>query len=326
MRGGVVRVVEDREGSTPRASLNPLWGGVYQVVENREVSRRDHGDRRGHASSSGRRGIPEQERAHSGGDGLRRRDPPLGRRAPLAAPSAVSSPPRRRPTGTHVSQERRDAERGQSHAPVERRGVLAPVGDKELPALQGACATLRAGFIAAMTSSGRVHRPARRASSGARTRTFYSNADTTPTLLLLARRVPVLPRGLGRARRKAAALALWTARGLRHHLGIVPALLPRRRHARAIRPSPLRAHARPPGPRLPIVRWAWLCTTRREGGTRPALAPDSQPIVVSSQPLQCDDGAVRQEGQCARVHAAAVVVGRDHAHHGDQPSGAPHEQ
>ena len=85
--------MEDREGAPPRARLNPLRGGVYQVVEDREASRRDRGDRRGHAASSGRRGVPEQERAHSGGDGLRRRDPPLGRRAPLDAPSAVSSPP-----------------------------------------------------------------------------------------------------------------------------------------------------------------------------------------------------------------------------------------
>ena len=58
LRGGVVRVVENREGFPLRTSLNPLRGSVYQVVENREASRRDHGDRRGHAASSGRRGVP----------------------------------------------------------------------------------------------------------------------------------------------------------------------------------------------------------------------------------------------------------------------------
>ena len=232
--------------------------------------------RAGPASSGNRRSAPERERAHSDGDGLRRRDLPLDRGAPLAAPAAVSSPPRRRPIDTHVSQEMPSAGR----ATPRRRGArfspqLTAPGLRP-PTRQGACATPRAGSTAAMISSGRARRPARRASPGTGTRTFPP-MRTPPrrSLLLLVRRVPVLPRGFGRAQRKAAASALWTACGLPHRLGIMPALLPRRRHARAVRLPPLRAHARPSGPRLPIVRGArgLALRTQRGGGTRPAPAP-----------------------------------------------------
>ena len=238
--------------STPRGTTYPVDGGGGE-------SRRDHGGT-GPASSGAEPGDPEREKARSDGGGLQRRGPPPGRRAPPGAPAAISSPPRRQPTDTHVIQEQRDAVREQSHAPAARREAPAPDDGAwaTAPRAPRAPRPPQAGSTAATTPRCRVRRSARRASYGANSRTSFSPADTTPTLFrLLVRRVPVLPRGLGRAQRAAASSALRTARGLPHLVGIVPALPPRQRHARAVRPPPLlRAHAGPPGLQLPIVRGA----------------------------------------------------------------------
>ena len=263
LRGDVARVVEDRVGAPPQARFNPLRGGV-QVVEDREASRRDHGDGQGHAASSGWQGAPEQERARSGRDGPRRSDPPLGQRIPLAAPSAVSSPPRRRPSDAATPTSiRSGGTLSAGRATLRRRSAMfplrrAPRGLRP-PALQGICATPRAGSTAAMTSSGCVRRLARRASSSAGTRTFSSHAETTP---------PLPPRPcatcagstsrIGRARPKAAAL---------NSPRPSPSLGDRARIASA--PA---THRLLCGHTLDHrARRAW--PTRREGSTRPALAP-----------------------------------------------------
>ena len=175
----------------------------------------------------------------------RRRSPALPGDSPLTPTSFRSS-------GTPSASRATPRQRGARLPP--RTTALGP----QPPARQGPHAPPQAGSTAATTPRCRVRRSARRASYGANSRTSFSPADTTPTLFrLLVRRVPVLPRGLGRAQRAAASSALRTARGLPHLVGIVPALPPRQRHARAVRPPPLlRAHAGPPGLQLPIVRGA----------------------------------------------------------------------
>ena len=125
-----------------------------------------------------------------------------------------------------------------------------------------------------MTSSGRVRRPARRASSGTGTKTFSSHADTTPTL-------PPRPGAMCAGPTSRTWTSGTEGRGacpvdsprpspsLGDHARIASAQATRMGHTTS---SSVGARSTVRAATAHRARRARPCTTRREGDTRPARA------------------------------------------------------